>query len=195
VKQDAERSAPHGHNDDGLSRREVLKITAGAALSVPLFPGAASAAAAKAAPRFFTREELALLDELTEMIIPADTHSPGARAAKVADSIDGRFAEAVLPPDLDARQRFRDGLARVDALSREMHEVAFLRATPEQRTAVLTRMAAHETDPKAPEQLFFRELKAHTVRGYYTSRIGIHDEMEYKGNTLQQEFAGELPTD
>jgi hypothetical protein len=25
---------------------------------------------------------------------------------------------------------------------------------------------------------------------YYTSEIGLHQEMEYKGNTLQQEYAG-----
>ena len=182
--------------DDGLSRRDVLKVAAGAALVAPLARASEAAAArTAAAPRFFAREELALLDELTEMIIPQDAHSPGARAAQVAGYIDRRFAEAVLPADVEARQRFRDGPARVDALSREMHGSAFLSATPEQRVAVLTRMAAHEMEPKAPEEPFFRELKAHTVRGYYTSSIGIHDEMEYKGNTLQQEFAGELPTD
>ena len=37
---------------------------------------------------FFTPEELALVDELSEMIIPADAHSPGARAARVAAYID-----------------------------------------------------------------------------------------------------------
>ena len=41
-----------------------------------------------------------------------------------------------------------------------------------------------------PEVRFFRELKHLTVRGYYTSKIGIHDEMEYKGNRLLLEFAG-----
>jgi len=37
---------------------------------------------------------------------------------------------------------------------------------------------------------FFRELKHLTVRGYYTSKIGIHDELEYKGNRILQEFVG-----
>jgi hypothetical protein len=177
------------------SRREVLKITAGAALSVPLLQTAAAAAPAAAAPRFFTTDELALVDELTEMVIPADAHSPGARAAKVAAFIDGRLAEAVLPPDLEARKRWRDGLARVNALSREMHGGSFLAGTPEQRVAVLTRMSASESAPKALEELFFRELKGRTIHGYYTSRIGIHDEMEYKGNTLQANYAGETPVD
>ena len=53
-----------------------------------------SAAAAPRRRRFFTRQELALVDELSEMIIPTDDHSPGARAAKVAAYIDARLAEA-----------------------------------------------------------------------------------------------------
>jgi flavin-dependent dehydrogenase len=62
--------------------------------------------------------------------------------------------------------------------------------TPPQRVAVLTRMSAHESDPKTPGELFFRELKERTIYAYYTSKIGIHDEMEYKGNTLLTEFVG-----
>jgi hypothetical protein len=180
-------------DDAGLTRRHALKIAAGAALSVPVL--SAPAMAAPARPRFFTPPELALVDELTEMIIPADARSGGARAAQVAAFIDGRLAEAVLPPEVEARQRWRDGLARVEALAREMHGGGFLAGTPEQRAAVLTRMAAHEAAPKAPEELFFRELKGRTIHAYYTSKVGIHDEMEYKGNTLQDEYAGEVPKD
>lgn len=33
---------------------------------------------------------------------------------------------------------------------------------------------------------FFGELKRRTAHAYYTSKIGIHDEMGYKGNTIQQ---------
>jgi hypothetical protein len=41
-----------------------------------------------------------------------------------------------------------------------------------------------------PEVRFFIELKRLTVRGYYSSKIGIHDELEYKGNRILQEFVG-----
>ncbi len=55
-------------------------------------------------------------------------------------------------------------------------------------------MAANEENPKAAEEVFFRELKSLTVFGYYTSKVGIHDDMGYLGNTYQQgEYAGELP--
>ena len=32
--------------------------------------------------------------------------------------------------------------------------------------------------------------KQATIRGYYTSKIGIHDELHYKGNVFLKEFVG-----
>jgi len=135
-----------------------------------------------------TAAEFALLDELTELIIPADDHSPGARSAAVAAFIDGRLAESLEP---DWQAKWRTGLQAVDGLSRELHAKPFLEATSDQRVAVLARMAAAEQDPKTDPERFFGELKRWTVRGYYTSKIGIHLDQEYKGNVYQRgEFAG-----
>src|SRR3989454_12538265 len=69
------------------------------ALAAPLLPVPAVAAPSRDAlqGRFLTAAELALLEELTELIIPADDHSPGARAAGVAAYIDGRLAESLDP--------------------------------------------------------------------------------------------------
>jgi hypothetical protein len=173
---------------ESLSRREMIAATA-AALVTPLLPGGAAAPPAVGVPgKFLTAAEYALLDELTELIIPADDHSPGARAAGVAGYIDGRLAESLEP---DWQARWRSGLQAVEALSRELNGKAFLEATPEQRVAVLTRMAAGEQDPKTAPERFFRELKGRTAHAYYTSKIGIHLDQEYKGNVYQRgEFAG-----
>jgi hypothetical protein len=177
-----------------VTRREILKLGAGAAIGAPLVtieaaqkkavPGATS----KAAVRFFTPQERAMVDELSEMIIPADDHSPGARAAQVVDYIDARLLESF---EEEPRTRWREGLKLVDQLSQEMHGRSFMKATADQRLALLTRMSQNEGDPQKPEERFFRELKARTARGYYTSKIGILTEMEYKGNTYLKEFAGE----
>ncbi|MEP7271814.1 MAG: gluconate 2-dehydrogenase subunit 3 family protein [Acidobacteriota bacterium] len=177
--------------DTDVSRREMLKLGAGAAIGAPLVKIEQSpkrAPAPKPIARFFTPAEFALVDELSEMIIPADDHSPGARAARVAEYIDQRLLEAF---EDDPRQQWRDGLKVVDQLAVEMNGKTFLKASPAQRLAVLTRMSQNEADPKKPEELFFRELKSRTARGYYTSKIGILTEMEYKGNTYLREFAGE----
>ena len=67
---------------------------------------------------------------------------------------------------------------------------AFLESSPEQRLALLTRIAQNESKPEKPEEQFFVELKSRVVQAYYTSEIGIKQELEYKGNTYQAEFAG-----
>jgi hypothetical protein len=51
-------------------------------------------------------------------------------------------------------------------------------------------MSRNEKDPKTPLELFFREAKNRTIQGYYTSKIGIHQELQYKGNQFLQEFVG-----
>ena len=166
-----------------IGRRDLIKLTAGAAL--------VSQARAAGEPKFFSPDEYALVDELTELIIPADEKSGGARAAKVAEYIDAVLTEAF---DQSERDRWRRGLARVNAIAEEMHGSPFLQCAPAQRIAVLTRMAVNEAEPKTPEELFFGQLKSSTIRGYYTSKVGIHDDIGYLGNTYQQgEYAGDLP--
>jgi hypothetical protein len=177
---------PHDNISKDVTRRDMLKMTAGTVVAIS---GVIAAAAPK--PLFFTPNEFALVDELAEVIIPADGHSPGARAARAAWYIDARLAESFEPAP---RQLWREGLTLVEALSRELNGVGFMEATPQQRLAVVTRMSAHESDPKTPDERFFRELKERTVYAYYTSKIGIHDEMGYKGNTLLTEFVGAEPS-
>jgi hypothetical protein len=187
------------NRDDLVTRREIMKFAAGALAAAPLLSmtkaeAKTDTAMASASPvsddkalRFFTPQEFALVDELTELIIPTDDHSPGARAAQVAAYIDARLAESFTE---EPRQLWRNGLKMIESLSQEMHGRAFLQASPEQRIALLTRIAQNEESPKKAEEIFFGELKRRTVRGYYTSKIGIHTEMEYKGNTYQKEYAG-----
>src|SRR5712692_9203928 len=66
------------------TRRDLLKITIAGAIAAPL-------AAAEQPPKFFTPEEFQMVDQLAELIIPADDHSPGAHDAQVAAYIDRRL--------------------------------------------------------------------------------------------------------
>jgi hypothetical protein len=58
------------------------------------------------------------------------------------------------------------------------------------RRAAAEVLSDNEQMTELPEVRLFRELKHLTVRGYYTSKIGIHDELEYKGNRVLMEFVG-----
>jgi hypothetical protein len=171
-----------------MTRRDLMKLGAAATLAASL--GVTDLAAAQgqtAGTTFFTPPEFALVEELSEMIVPAGEHSPGAKAAKVAAYIDGRLAEASEPAE---RTTWREGLALVEQLSRDASGKAFLESSPAERLSLLTRIAENEQKPQKPEEHFFVELKGRVVRAYYTSEIGIKQELEYKGNTYLAEFVG-----
>jgi hypothetical protein len=142
---------------------------------------------AKAAAHFFTPAQHALVEELSETIIPADSHSGGAKAAKVADYIDSVLRESF---DETKKALWREGLRLIDIMSQHYNGKSFVNASPEDRIALLTVLSDHDNMTDLPEVRFFIELKRLTVRGYYTSKIGIHDELEYKGNRILQEYVG-----
>jgi Gluconate 2-dehydrogenase subunit 3 len=120
---------------------------------------------------FFNAAEQALLDLLMEIIIPADEHSPGAHAARVP-----AFADLMLStgPE-EARNRWRSGLAafRAAAEKGRLEDVAH-------------RAALEEQHPRTELGRFFVDLKRMTVDGYYTSSIGIHQELGYQGNEYRK---------
>jgi gluconate 2-dehydrogenase subunit 3-like protein len=146
-----------------------------------------AAAAAKSGARFFTPAQHKLVDELTETIIPKDSHSGGAKDAKVADFIDQHVGES---GDNDDKELWREGLRLIDSMSQHYTGKTFLDGSPEDRVAVLTVLSDNEQMTDVLEVRFYKELKHLTVLGYYTSSVGIHDELEYKGNTYLQEFVG-----
>src|SRR5262245_30026704 len=111
------------HETD-LTRRDALKtfvVGVGATAVIPLVSADVAEAMQKAvatrratgAAKFFTPAQHRTVDILTELIIPADDRSPGAKAAKVVDYIDFILSES-LPP---AKQAWTDGLAALDAAS------------------------------------------------------------------------------
>ena len=150
-------------------------------------PAVAPAVTAKSRGLFFTPAQHAMVEELTETIIPSDSHSGGAKAAKVADYIDQLLRDTV---NDNLKSTWREGLRLIDIMSQHYHGKTFVNASPEQRIAVLTVLSENEKLTELPEVRFFVTLKDLTVTGYYTSKIGIHDELEYKGNRILKEYVG-----
>jgi len=189
----------HDSTND-LNRRDALKTLAtglGAVVSVPLLRSEVEAlqksipkAGAVHKLRFFTPAQHKTVETIAELIIPADDRSPGAKAAKVNDFIDLFVSES----SDEVKQVWRDGLAELDRMSAAAGGKPFAQATPEQQVTLLTEISRNETvqtrgTPPLMDR-FFREAKNRTVQGYYTSEIGIHKELQYKGNTFLAEFAG-----
>jgi hypothetical protein len=155
---DADNESGHPVKGTRVSRRQLLKSTAATTVAVRLL-GLGEVLAQKGKrrdggvikrPRFFTVTEFAMLDDLTEMIIPTDEHSPGARAAGVAVYLDRRIAETnpKIVEQAKERKTWREGLGLVEKISQEMYGKGYMEGTGEQRLAVLTRMAEQEPRPK-----------------------------------------------
>ncbi len=194
-----------------VTRRTALKAlgaTAGALLPWLSDDGLAAYAEIQAKktpprPKVLTAAQYATVETLVETLIPTDERSPGAREARVADYIDLLLSEA----DAPLRQQWVAGLAALDAEAMKRFGAPLVRLPEGQMTALLTDISQYEVakpkaepaleiarneQPKPPPPLeaFFANTKQATIHGYYTSEIGIHKDLRYKGNQILAEFVG-----
>ena len=180
-----------------FSRRAALKALArrlaGSAAAFPILKDSRVLLAMQGgapqlgqAGRFFNAQQVRTLDALAETIIPADEHSPGARAAGVWAYIDAIVADS----DESRKSMWQEGLAAVDKRAVAEWGNDFAEGRPEQQVSLLRKLSQDEDHPQTPEERFFVAVKLATIDGYYTSRIGIHQELEYQGNTVLEEFPG-----
>ena len=190
------------HLADQLSRRRALKIlvgTASAAASLPVIGAGAARVAGPVChmarpaaelptyhPQFFRPDQIRTLEALSETIFPADEHSPGAKAARVWEYIDEIVADA----DKGAKDLWTQGLAFLNGVAQQEHGKNFEDCTADQQVALVERMSRNEDAPTRPEERFFVAAKRATIDGYYTSAIGIHQDLQYQGNTALAEFPG-----
>ena len=61
---------------------------------------------------------------------------------------------------------------------------------PPQVDTLLGDVGRHRGSRKSQLETFFANTKQATIHGYYTSEIGIHKELRYKGNKILLEFVG-----
>lgn len=164
-------AAACGYNRGAManpSRRDALVTIAAAGLA------AAPLDAQEAyAPRAFAAEDYELLGALVDRVIPP-SETPGARQAGV---------HAILDETLAGRPReraaFQSGLRRLRA-------AGFAEMTPVEQDAALREYERSSGETKT----FFESLKALTVDAYYSTAIGLVEELGYKGNTYLAEFPG-----
>jgi len=137
-------------------------------------------------PKVLTAAQFQTLETLVEGIIPTDDRSAGAKDARVADYIDLWLSET----EREVRLQWIGGLALVDAEATSRFKTPFSRLNAGQLDAILATMSRNEKEPQTPLEEFFVMAKRATVNGYYTSKIGIHDELHYKGNVFLRDFVG-----
>ena len=147
-----------------------------------------AASAQTAAPwtaKVLDPHQLETVATLSELIIP-QTDTPGARAALV-----DRFVDEVLATAPAAeRAAFLKGLAWIDARSKALFGKNVVSATPAQQTDLLTKLSVANSREARAGIDFFTAMKSMTITGYYTSEIGLRQELGDDGVLAQATFEG-----
>ena len=178
---------PSESEQELIDRREAIKRVSALLGGVALVGGSAlwtgcrsEHGAAGAAAGAFTGDDVALLDEIADTILP-ETRTPGAKAAKV-----GPFMAVMVTDCYDARdqQIFRTGMRALDDASSKANGKSFMSATPAERLALLESLDREQkayTDRKKPDDPshYFRMMKELTLLGYFTSEIGYTKAQRY----------------
>ena len=129
-----------------------------------------------------------------------------------------QWLEGLAALDAEATSRFGQPFVRLDpaqveGLLSDISRYETVKAKPEEASREVTRyeqptqkpvlvegllgdVSRFDADkPRPPLEAFFATTKRATIHGYYTSEIGIHKELRYKGNQILAEFQGCLTQD
>jgi hypothetical protein len=123
-----------------ITRREaIIRVSAllgGVALvgGTALLTGCRTERAADAAN--FSADDVAFLDEVADTILPT-TSTPGAKAAKTGAFMALMVRDSYSPRDQSV---FRDGMRTIDDATQKAYNTSFMKATPQQRLAVLEKI-------------------------------------------------------
>lgn len=166
-----------------MNRREaVIKLATlmGATVVGPRLLAATFSGKTDARPASFKAEDVALLDEIGETIIPA-TDIPGAKATGIGAFIAMMVDDCYEPRD---QAVFRTGLHKLAEGYAKRFGRSFVQGAPTDRTAFLNELdeeqkayTATKTTGQPPH--YFRMLKELTILGYFSSEIGCTQALRF----------------
>ena len=126
----------------------------------------------------FSPEEIALLDEVGDTIIP-DTDTPGAKATAIGAFMALMVKDTYTPED---QVVFKDGILQIQALANEQFGANFEAITAEDKHTLLSALNDQIMDENLPKESipqYFRMMKQLTLLGYFTSEIGATQARRY----------------
>src|SRR6266850_5774657 len=133
------------------------------------------------APKFFDAGDFSALQAFTEILIPTD-ETPGAREARCAHYIDF-VLQASTEAAPDTVRQWRDAMAA-------LRQAGFHAADSAGRAAIVEAMSRPERDPGAthPAYAAYRLIKQLNAFAFYTSRTGMIETLDYRGNSYYASF-------
>lgn len=168
-----------------MHRRDLLRLLGGVSAVIGLTPQELLATGQEAHARlaldaspvgFFDSHQMHTVAAAGERIMPA-TDTPGAMAA-----VCHRFTELIVAERYEpARQRrFMTGLVDLDRRASQAHQRLFVDSTTAAQDQVLLAVESDAYDAAGSmlPGTFWRDLKYLTLFGYYTSLVGIEQELQ-----------------
>lgn len=141
-------------------------------------------------PLILTADQRLLAGKLSDIIIPADDHSPGASAAGVVDFID-EWVSAPYPDCQRDRAIILPGLNWLDLEAQRLDGRSFVDLMPMAQAALCDDICDAARAPAALRDAatFFARYRDLTAGAFYSSPAGRLD-LNYIGNVPQVSFAG-----
>ena len=177
-----------------MNRRDataILAAIAGGTLAIsPAFLAACRSAAESEPLLFFTSDEIALLAQAADTILPDTPDSQGAKAAGIGPFMDRYVADCLTP---EAQQILRTGLELLDQRSHEQHGNSFLKLPAQEQHEILLALdiEAEQQQAGAAAPHYFTLLKGLTLLGYFTSEAGATQALRYV--PVPGRFEGSVP--
>ncbi len=129
---------------------------------------------------YFSEENLNLLDEIGETIIPATASSPGAKAARIGDFMKVYVTDCYTPQQ---QTIFWAGINKVKKLSNNKYGNQFTKLSVSQKQEVLRSLEKESknknSNNKAGAPEFFPMIKDLVVFGFFTSKPGATKALRY----------------
>jgi hypothetical protein len=144
-------------------------------------------------PLTFTAAQRRLAGVLSDIIIPADDHSPSAASVGVVDFID-EWVSAPYPDCQHDRPIVLDGFAWLDAQAARRFGKGFAALGSREQHAICDDICseAHAPAERRGAARFFARFRDLTAGGFYTTPIGRKD-LGYIGNVPLARFDGPPP--
>lgn len=138
-----------------------------------------------AQPRFFNSADFETISQIAERIIP-ETDTPGAIRAGVPAYID-----LIIARNTDQQLVVADGLRWIDNQAQTLAGKRFTELSEQQQLSILEPLCEASDSGKknaGRNVQFFSLIKSLTADGYYTSKIGLIDELQYQGNKVLSSY-------
>jgi hypothetical protein len=130
---------------------------------------------------YFSADELALLGEVAETIVPT-SDTPGAKDANVHNFIDHLMAQWALP---ETQKQIRTVLSGIEADANHRFSKRFVTLTAEQKLEIIVAIDSAAFPPmgasgQESENHPFARFKGLVLLGYYHSEIGATQELQFQ---------------